>query len=178
MIPTNNAHLTTRITAIRIAKQILFACAFAVPLTAVKPPHVAIHTLIALENRSQHEVELLEGAHPAHRAAAREGTQKLGRPLAIPFIPASRDWDSFISEEPYFPHDALMVRTVKGCFALWRDETGVMCALEFVPGNAHEDCKPICLFRKVDDESIMPIRALLFTLIVDGYGELHLVQKK
>lgn len=95
------------------------------------------------------------------RLFEQRATEQLKKPIKIPFISAKEHWDDFVADRPYFPENALTVQTKLGLFAIWKDETGIMCARKYVPGTCSTDtCKPIALRHM----------AQTLTLLIDRQG--------
>jgi hypothetical protein len=141
--------------------------------------------IVALQNRSAEPVNLREintktGA--LKELACTPLTKKLFRlrPITIPVIPYNRYREAFIAGDPLFPKEALHVTTSRGKFAVWRDETGIMCSLEFTPGRFREDCVPVNLLRAVDTDSDKQklIRSIALLLTINELGDLSLERQE
>lgn len=108
------------------------------------------------------------------------GTKKLSRPVEIPFISALNDRIAFIEERPYLPHQALMIEVGDYRWAIWQDETGVLCAPDDREGlYSYEERIPRRLIRYVMDKTLYNSnKGTIFTaLLVKASGQLYLEQE-
>jgi len=132
--------------------------------------------IVAIENNSETPAEVAgyPGATPINGATQR----RLKLPLFIPFVSVTKYRDAFISGDPYFPKEALIIKTFRGRYAIWRDETGVVCALEHTPGLSRDECVPVTLFKqgnKTTSQNI--IQSLILLLTINKQGEIDLIEK-
>lgn len=72
-------------------------------------------------------------------------TTKLENPLMVPFISIRNYLSEYTANRPYIPEKALLVKTSLGCFHLWANEQGVVCA---------PDLKQKALFDEWDPETL------------------------
>lgn len=134
----------------------------------VTQPHI-----VSIENRSSSPAEVK--GYRRSDSIGRAIHKQLDWPISIPFISIDRYRDQFIAGDPYFPQGALAITTLRGKHAIWRDETGIVCALEFVPGKLREDCTPIPLVKHFQEMlSHSMIQSLMFVLSINKEGELSL----
>jgi hypothetical protein len=133
--------------------------------------------IVAVENNSDRAAEV---AGYTGSNAIPNGTKKRFRfPVQIPFVSIAKYRDAFIAGEPYFPQEGLIIKTSRGRYALWRDETGIMYALEHRPGLARSECFPMPFFRQGGTEmSERIIQSLILLLTINNQGELDLTQHK
>lgn len=130
--------------------------------------------ITAIENRSPGPVNL-QNSTINNNCSPR--TKKLFRlrPITIPVIPFNRYREQFVAGDPLFPAEALHITTSRGKFAVWRDETGIMCSLEFVPGRFRDDCIPVNLLRNIQDSDKQQlIKSLMLLLTINELGDLSL----
>lgn len=141
--------------------------------------------IIALRNKSTEPVSVCErnlNTGNNKQYSCTPLTKKLFRlrPITIPVIPYNRYRDAFISGDPLFPQEALHITTSQGKFAVWRDETGVMCSLEFTPGKLREECVPVKLLKNIelDPEKHTLGRSIMLLLTINELGKLSLERQE
>lgn len=141
----------------------------------------AAHTRItALENNSSNPAHLISSQlmiEPRTKRPVMVPLQLMIDPqtrrqfaLTIPTIESlhGKYREQFISGDPYFPDEALQVQTCAGTFALWQDKSGIMQALQFVPGVTMRDaCVPQCVVRNHVQQSD-------YTLVIAADGAIQL----
>jgi len=132
--------------------------------------------IVEIENNSEYPAEIagFKGTN-----AINGGTKKRFRfPIFIPYVSIEKYRDAFISGDPYFPKEALVVKTSQGRYALWRDETGVMCSLEYAPGLDRSDCVPTPLFKQGNAAvSAKIIQSLVLLISINKQGEITLTEQ-
>lgn len=131
--------------------------------------------IVEVENQSEYPAEVAgyKGANAIHG----ETKKRFRFPVFIPFVSIAKYRDAFISGEPYFPKEALVVKTTQGRYAIWRDETGIMYSLEYGPGLDRNDCVPMPLFKQGNtDVSEKIIQSLVLLLSINKQGEITLTE--
>ena len=133
-----------------------------------------------IENNSESSA-VIEGCRGKTSAAVAANSKKqFAFPLMIPAIPTAKYRDQFISGEPYFPEEALIIKTAQhGRYAIWSDERGIVCAREHVPGVDRDACVPVTLLKQGDAElSEKIIRSVVLLLTINGQGTITVTEKK
>lgn len=132
--------------------------------------------VFAIKNESTHEVSVQNSIRD--RLVAARTLETLEPGVKVPLIPvygknARKEYrKAFLEDRPYFPSEALVITTKAGKFAVWEDERGVMCALEFKKGYVSErDCLPERLCKSIKDEAVR--KALRLLLVVNAHGMLQ-----
>lgn len=142
---------------------------------------IAAHTRItALENNSSNPAHLISSQlmiEPRTKRPVMVPLQLMVDPqtrrqfaLTIPTIESlhGKYREQFIAGDPYFPDEALQIQTCAGTFALWQDKSGIMQALQFVPGVTMRDaCVPQCVVRNHVQQSD-------YTLVIAADGAIQL----
>lgn len=132
--------------------------------------------IVVIENNSETPAQVAGGPGTSSINGATQRRLKL--PLFIPFVSVAKYRDAFISGDPYFPQEALIVKTVRGRYAIWRDETGVVCALEHIPGLSRDECVPVTLFKQGNETTSQNIiQSLILLLTINKQGEVNLIEK-
>lgn len=159
---------------------LLFLLLAVVPTVAIEHNQLVM-SLVALKNMSQEQVSLGSKdpnpklvARPFKMETVAGGEETvLRRKLIIPFVSIEQYIERYSRDNLYVPQEALLVKTSRGTFALWYDQTGVIAALRYEKGNASkDDCFPYKVYA-IDDSNNSQLRqAISLLLLVNAKGEI------
>lgn len=97
-------------------------------------------------------------------------TTPIHTPIAVPFL-SLHSRRELLEKNNYFPENALIIKTKLGDFALWRDETGIMCIRRRTEHNSEEDCFEKTLMKAKKREQ------LALALLVNRLGNLEIERR-
>lgn len=137
----------------------------------------------AIENRSSTPIKVVDTAllqKAALMEVSAHGVKSLQKPLIIPFVSALSDTHrmQFLTDDSYVPDAAIKISTSRGTFAVWMDETGVVCSRIFERGamsKADATTKKLWQSheKRVRNKNFLRVISLLLSVNRAGSIELH-----